>query len=137
MSTLAEVQEAVSHLPEQEQKALTLWLNSRLEHEMTETDERDLLRSLDAAVQQVDSGQGVPLDIARDNPQAAVRFGDRLIDRVLILEQFPFLSAPYARRPGVRKLVSRPYIIYYRPRIEAGCVDILRYWQGARGESPL
>jgi toxin ParE1/3/4 len=75
--------------------------------------------------------------IARDNPQAAVRFGDRLIDRVLILEQFPFLSAPYARRPGVRKLVSRPYIIYYRPRIEAGCVDILRYWQGARGESPL
>jgi toxin ParE1/3/4 len=75
--------------------------------------------------------------IARDNPQAAVRFGDRLIDQVLILEHFPFLGAPYARRPVVRKLVSRPYIIYYRPRIEAGCVDILRYWHGARGESPL
>jgi hypothetical protein len=70
MSTLAEVQEAVSHLPEQEQKALTLWLNSRLEHEMTETDERDLLRSLDAAVQQVDSGQGVPLDEARRRVRA-------------------------------------------------------------------
>jgi predicted RecB family endonuclease len=65
MSTLAEVQEAVAHLPEQEQKALTLWLNSRLEHEMSATEERELLRSLDAAIEQVDSGQGVPLDEAR------------------------------------------------------------------------
>ncbi len=72
--------------------------------------------------------------IAEDNPDAAVRVGNALIDRVAILEGFPLLGSPYPKRPGVRKLVSRPYVIYYRPRLEESCVVILRYWHGARGE---
>ena len=52
--------------------------------------------------------------IAEENPDAAVRFGNALIDRVAILENFPLLGPPYSKRPDVRKLVSRPYIIYYR-----------------------
>jgi toxin ParE1/3/4 len=75
--------------------------------------------------------------IATDNPEAAVRVGNALIDRVSILENFPLLGSPYAKRPGVRKLVSRPYIIYYRPRLEANCMAILRYWHGAQGEPEL
>jgi addiction module RelE/StbE family toxin len=75
--------------------------------------------------------------IAEDNPDAAVRVGNALIDRVAILENFPLVGSPYFKRPGVRKLVSRPYIIYYRPRLEENCVDILRYWHGARGEPEL
>ncbi|MBI4327179.1 MAG: type II toxin-antitoxin system RelE/ParE family toxin [Chloroflexi bacterium] len=75
--------------------------------------------------------------IAKDNPGAAVRVGNALIDRVAILENFPLLGAPYPKRPGVRKLVSRPYIIFYRPRPEVNRVDILRYWHGARGEPEL
>jgi addiction module RelE/StbE family toxin len=75
--------------------------------------------------------------MAQDNPGAAVRMGDALIDRVAILENFPLIGAPYPKRPGVRKLVSRPYIIYYRPRLETGCVDILRYWHGARREPEI
>ena len=38
------------------------------------------------------------------------------------------------KRPGVRKLVSRPYIIFYRARVEENCVDILRYWHAAQGD---
>ena len=72
--------------------------------------------------------------IAEDNPDAAVRVGNALIDRVAILEGFPLLGSPYPKRPGVRKLVSRPYVIYYRPRLEESCEVILRYWHGARGE---
>ena len=75
--------------------------------------------------------------IAKDNPDAAVRVGNSLMDRVAILENFPLVGSPYHKRPGVRKLVSRPYLIFYRPRLEENCVDILRYWHGARGEPDL
>jgi len=69
--------------------------------------------------------------IAQENPEAAVRVGNVLIDRVTVLENFPLLGSAYPMRPGVRKLVSRPYLIFYRPRLEENCVDILRYWHGA------
>jgi toxin ParE1/3/4 len=72
--------------------------------------------------------------IAQDNPAAAVRMGNALIDRVAILKDFPLIGSVHPKRPGVRKLVSRPYIIFYRPRVAENCVDILRYWHGARGE---
>jgi len=50
--------------------------------------------------------------IAQDDADAAVRVGYALIDRVRILEDFPFLGLPYPKKPGVRKLVSRPYLIF-------------------------
>ena len=75
--------------------------------------------------------------IAEENPDAAVRFGNALIDRVAILKNFPLLGPPYAKRPGVRKLVSRPYIIFYRFREAENSVDILRYWHGAQREPEL
>ena len=75
--------------------------------------------------------------IAKENPDVAVRFGNSLIDRVAILENFPFLGSAYQKCPGVRKLVSRPYIIFYRFRERENCVDILRYWHGAQREPDL
>jgi len=72
--------------------------------------------------------------IAKDDPQIAERIGHALIDRVKILENFPLLGAPYPKRPGVRKLVSRPYIIFYRANVDEGRVDVLRYWHGAQNE---
>jgi len=74
--------------------------------------------------------------IAKDNPEAAKRVGNNLIDRVAILENFPLLGSAYAGRPGVRKLVSHPYLIFYRARVEEGVVDVLRYWHGSRGAEP-
>lgn len=75
--------------------------------------------------------------IAKDNPEAAVRVGNALIDRVSILENLPLVGSAYPKPPGVRKPVWRPYIIYYRPRLNYDCVDILRYRHGARGEPEL
>ena len=75
--------------------------------------------------------------IAEENPDVAMRFGNALIDRVAILENFPFLGSPYPKRPGVRKLVSRPYIIFYRVREKENAVDVLRYWHGAQREPDL
>src|SRR2546421_13002851 len=70
----------------------------------------------------------------KENPDAAARVGNALIDRVSILENFPLVGSLYPKRPGVHKLVSPPYIIFYRPRLKENCVDILRCWHGARGE---
>ena len=75
--------------------------------------------------------------VAKDDPEAAQRIGHALIDRVSILENFPLLGSPFAKRPGVRKLVSRPYLIFYRVRAEENCVDILRYWHGAQRDPEL
>jgi toxin ParE1/3/4 len=75
--------------------------------------------------------------IANDDPDAAKRIGHALIDRVLILKDFPELGPPYRKRPGVRTLVSRPYIIFYRVRADQREIDILRYWHAARGEVEL
>ena len=75
--------------------------------------------------------------IAKDDPTTAIRVGNKLIDRVEILENFPLLGAPYPKRPGVRKLVSRPYIIFYRFREQENAVDILHYWHGAQSEPDL
>ena len=75
--------------------------------------------------------------IAKDNPEGAARVGNALIERVSILADFPLLGSPYQKRSGVRRLISRPYIIFYRPRVEQNCVDILRYWHGAQTEPEL
>jgi toxin ParE1/3/4 len=75
--------------------------------------------------------------IAADDPAVAIRIGNDLIDRVEILENFPLIGAPYSKRPGMRKLISKPYIIFYRPRLEQNLVDILRYWHGARANPNL
>lgn len=81
--------------------------------------------------------ESVVSHIAEDNPEAAVRMGNALIDRVTILENFPLIGPPYLKRPGVRKLVARPYIIFYRFRETENTVDILRYWHGAQREVQL
>ncbi len=75
--------------------------------------------------------------IATDAPATAERIGNALIDRAAILENFPLLGTPYPKRLGVRKLVSRPYIIFYRARLDQNRVDILRYWHGARSEPEM
>lgn len=75
--------------------------------------------------------------IAKDNPDPALRVGNALIDRVVILENFPFIGAPYSKCPGIRKLVWHSVVIYYRVRPAERCVDILRYWHGARAEPPF
>jgi len=75
--------------------------------------------------------------IAQDNPAAALRFGNALIERAAILENFPLPGTPYYKRPGVRKLVCRPYIIFYRLREQENVVDILRYWHSTQREPDL
>jgi plasmid stabilization system protein ParE len=72
--------------------------------------------------------------IAQHDSTLAKRIGNSLIDRVSILEKFPLIGAAYPRRGGVRKLVSPPYLVFYRinDNDPEGFIEILRYWHGAR-----
>jgi hypothetical protein len=65
MSTLAEVQEAIVHLPENERQALSIWLRSQEPARLSDADEQVLLRSLDEAMQAIDEGRGVGVEDVR------------------------------------------------------------------------
>lgn len=65
MSTLVEIQDAVAHLPNNERKALQLWLNSQSEPDIATPEEQRLLQSLDEAIRDIDAGKGVSIDDVR------------------------------------------------------------------------
>ena len=75
--------------------------------------------------------------IARDNHSAAERFGMRLIDQAQLLGGFPELGSPYRKQPGVRRLLCKPYFIYYRIKEREQVVEVLDYWHSARLEPQL
>jgi len=75
--------------------------------------------------------------IAKDNPDAALRFGMKMLDRAALLADFPELGLPYAKRAGVRRLLIKPYFIYYRVRYETGTIEVLEFWHSARRNPAL
>ena len=75
--------------------------------------------------------------IAHDNPTAAEHFGMRLIEQAQLLADFPELGSPYRKRSGVRRLLCKPYFIYYRVKEHEHVVEVLDYWHSARQEPEL
>lgn len=70
--------------------------------------------------------------IARDNAEAASRFGGSLLDHLDMLTRFPRLGSVVPKRSHVRKLLHSPLLVYYR--IDAGkrFIEILHIRHGAR-----
>jgi addiction module RelE/StbE family toxin len=77
--------------------------------------------------------------IARDNPQAAQRFGETLVDRALALSEAHVCQngGKLPKRPGVRKLVEGNYLILYRILPGQNKVRVLRFWHGAQDRAKL
>ena len=71
--------------------------------------------------------------IAQDDSQAAIRFGDYLVDRAESLANFPD-GTPYRKRPNVRRLLCRSYYIYYRVVRKEQLIEIMDFWHSARRE---
>jgi len=63
--TLTEIQDAVAKLPADERKILLTWLASGEKPQFSAEEERQLLRSLDEAAHDIDSGKGIPIDDVR------------------------------------------------------------------------
>ncbi len=75
--------------------------------------------------------------IARDDPAAALRFTQRLLDDAQALNRAPHHGAQVRQRPGVRRIVHRPYLIYYRVEEDRNIIRVLRFWHGARDPKTL
>ena len=77
--------------------------------------------------------------IREDNPAAAERFADELLERTDRLSQFPRSAAVYVRRRGfeVRQFSYGNYRVFYRVRPRLQRVEILTVRHGARREPRL
>ncbi len=84
--------------------------------------------------QAIDRLEEVVRYIARNDPSAAERFGMLLIDRAQMLAEFPGMGPLYPKRPGIRRLLCKPYFIYYRVKEPEQVVEILDFWHAARTE---
>jgi toxin ParE1/3/4 len=73
--------------------------------------------------------------IANENPDAAQRVGEDILNHVEVLEAFPFIGPTYPRASSgqVREIVCGKYRIFYRVNEERKLVEILTIWHGARG----
>jgi len=73
--------------------------------------------------------------IAHDDPLAAARTGDRLIEKAESLGKMPLRGrlVPERQERDCRELVLKPFRIIYRVRAEQNLVQVLRFWHGARG----
>ena len=60
-----EIQAAIQKLSPKEKSTLTVWLESQEEPILSEDEESALLKRLDNAAKQLDSGEGVPIDKVR------------------------------------------------------------------------
>ena len=79
--------------------------------------------------------RGIVTYIARDNPDAARRVGERVLDAVEVLRSMPQLGrvVPERRNQSIREIIRGNYRIVYRLREESQAVEIWRIWHGARG----
>ncbi len=74
---------------------------------------------------------------AHAGPEIASRIGNELLDRALEAGQRPFLGQPVRQRPGARKVLRYPYVIYYDVNETRKTVEVLRAWHGARDPKTL
>ena len=54
-----------------------------------------------------------------------------------LLADFPELGTPYRKRPNVRRLLCKPYFIYYRVRRKEQVIEVMDYWHSARREPTI
>ena len=75
--------------------------------------------------------------LAEKSPEAAERIGHEILDAALALTILPRRGAPVRRRPGMRKLSYRYYLIFYQVNESARLVEIVRLWDGRRDPKTL
>jgi plasmid stabilization system protein ParE len=70
--------------------------------------------------------------IAKANPTAAERVGMELVCLAESLAALPHRGGQLRARPGVRRLVSNPYLVTYRIDETERIVYVLRFWHAKR-----
>ncbi len=73
--------------------------------------------------------------IAKDNPAAALGWGEGLFKHAEVLTTFPTIgpTIPQAAYSGTRRIVYGRYLVFYRVKTEAKAIDVITVWHAARG----
>jgi plasmid stabilization system protein ParE len=71
------------------------------------------------------------------SPAAAEKVGEELIGLSESLTALPYRGTEVRRRPGLRKLSHRYYLIFYRVAESTRLVEIVRIWDGRQNPSGL
>ena len=74
---------------------------------------------------------------SEDDPEAAARFGNALLDHVDLLGRFPRMGGITRKRSPVRKLIHGPILVFYRIHENERRVSVLRFRHGARRPATL
>ncbi len=85
---------------------------------------------------EIDLGDVVTF-LAKRSPTAAERVGLELVDVIFSLDQLPHRGAPVRKRPDLRKLAHRHYLVIYRVNEAAALVEILRVWDNRQNPARL
>ncbi len=80
--------------------------------------------------------QQIVKHIARDDAEAAARFGLRLIETAESLASAPEMGPILPRKPDARFFPVGAYLIIYRLDTMRRVVRILRFWHAARRARP-
>jgi len=74
--------------------------------------------------------------VSKDDPQAAKKLGDALIEKALSLTRFPERDrvVPELGEEKTREVSLRPYRIIYDVEKAWREVYVIRFWHAARGE---
>jgi toxin ParE1/3/4 len=77
--------------------------------------------------------------IAYDNPAAATKLGNAIIEKVLLLSNFPYLGKIFrgVGHEALREVPVPPYRIFYEINESEKRVEILTIHHGARREPEL
>jgi plasmid stabilization system protein ParE len=70
--------------------------------------------------------------IAEDDAEAAMRFGNSLLDHLDLLPRFPRMGAAIRERSQVRKLVHSPILVYYIVQERERLIEIVHIRHGSR-----
>ena len=73
--------------------------------------------------------------ISLDDPERALRFGQFLVSRALLLIQSPELGrvVPDFEHVNIREIVVRSYRVVYRIDHQRRLIEVARFWHAARG----
>lgn len=76
--------------------------------------------------------------IAVDNPAAARRLGELILEMGESLSFFPERFPRVRQRPQIRRFIVKKYFkVFYRIQQEPRIVEILRCWDGRREKDPV
>ena len=79
--------------------------------------------------------KGIVQYIALDDPTAAAKLANRIIQHIETASELPFSNrtVPEKAEESVREAILKPYRLIYQVDADRGAIHILRIWHAARG----